>query len=83
MVLEETRCKDLVVVIPQEKTFKDGLDFIRKNSQYDNWFLQIETFDSHEPFTAPEKFQSRWFDPDKPFMLESALCTSNGGLGYN
>ena len=55
-------------LFPQAKTFEDGLDFIRKNSQYDNWFLQIETFDPHEPFTAPEKFQSRWFDPDKPFM---------------
>ncbi|MCP4357491.1 MAG: sulfatase, partial [Chloroflexi bacterium] len=33
----------------QTKTFNLGLDFIRTNHQADNWFLQIETFDPHEP----------------------------------
>ena len=34
----------------QAVTFQWGLDFIHKNHQQDNWFLQIETFDPHEPF---------------------------------
>jgi arylsulfatase A-like enzyme len=34
----------------QTKTFKLGLEFIRTNHQAGNWFLQIETFDPHEPF---------------------------------
>lgn len=34
----------------QAVTFSNGLDFIRTNHEADNWFLQIETFDPHEPF---------------------------------
>lgn len=55
-------------LFPQARTFADGIDFIRRNNGYDNWFLQIETFDPHEPFTSPKGFESRWFDPDKPFI---------------
>lgn len=35
---------------PIEKTFDLGLEFIEKYHTQDNWFLQIETFDPHEPF---------------------------------
>lgn len=35
---------------PIEKTFDLGLEFIEKYHTEDNWFLQIETFDPHEPF---------------------------------
>lgn len=35
-----------------------GLEFLDSNSNADNWFLQIELFDPHEPFTAPERFRS-------------------------
>ncbi len=51
----------------QTLTFDNGIDFIRRNAEYDNWFVQIETFDPHEPFHAPDNFQSKWFDPDEPF----------------
>ncbi len=53
---------------PQTLTFDNGIDFIQRNAVYDNWFVQIETFDPHEPFTSPEGYQARWFDPDKPFI---------------
>ena len=33
-------------------TFKNGLEFIRRNRDDDRWFLQIETFDPHEPFVS-------------------------------
>ena len=49
---------------PMAQTFENGLDFISRNAQYDNWFLQIETFDPHEPFTAPESDQARFLSPD-------------------
>ncbi len=35
---------------PQAVTFEQGLHFIHQNQDVDNWFLQIETFDPHEPF---------------------------------
>lgn len=31
-------------------TFHNGLEFLDRNHSQDNWFLQIETFDPHEPF---------------------------------
>lgn len=34
----------------QAVTFDHGLKFIEENHAEDNWFLQIETFDPHEPF---------------------------------
>lgn len=42
---------------PQTLTFDAGLEFIEKSRDRDSWFLQIESFDPHEPFFAPEKYQ--------------------------
>ncbi|MCB9151419.1 MAG: sulfatase [Caldilineaceae bacterium] len=42
---------------PQPRTFANGLDFIRRNQAADNWFLQIETFDPHEPFFSQRKWK--------------------------
>lgn len=42
---------------PQPQTFGAGLDFIRRNHGQDNWFLQIETFDPHEPFFSQQKYK--------------------------
>jgi len=42
---------------PQSQTFAAGLEFIRTNESEDNWFLQIETFDPHEPYYAPQKYR--------------------------
>lgn len=36
--------------MPIAKTFAAGLEFMERNKNEDNWFLQIETFDPHEPF---------------------------------
>lgn len=52
---------------PQAKTFAAGLDFLENNHEADNWFLQIETFDPHEPFFAPQKFRDLYpHDYDGP-----------------
>jgi len=42
---------------PQPKTFAKGLDFIQRNAEDDQWFLQIETFDPHEPFFTQQKYK--------------------------
>jgi len=41
----------------QARTFNLGLEFLEKNHDQDNWFLQIECFDPHPPFFAPERFR--------------------------
>jgi arylsulfatase A-like enzyme len=42
---------------PQPQTFGAGMEFIRRNRDEDNWFLQIETFDPHEPFFTQRKYK--------------------------
>lgn len=42
---------------PQHHTFNLGLEFIERNASEDGWYLQIETFDPHEPFFTHEEFQ--------------------------
>jgi len=42
---------------PQSQTFTAGLDYIRRNHHDDNWFLQIETFDPHEPYFTQRKYK--------------------------
>ncbi|WP_374426160.1 sulfatase [Paracoccus sp. (in: a-proteobacteria)] len=43
---------------PSVQVFAHGLDFLDRNRDADNWLLQIETFDPHEPFYAPERFKA-------------------------
>jgi arylsulfatase A-like enzyme len=43
---------------PQARTFAGGLEFIETNKHEDNWFLQIETFDPHEPFFTQEHYKA-------------------------
>ena len=43
---------------PQAKTFAMAEDFLRRNQGDDNWFLQIETFDPHEPFFTQEHYKA-------------------------
>lgn len=42
---------------PQTRTFDAGLEFIRDNKDDQDWFVQIETFDPHEPFFSDPSFQ--------------------------
>ena len=52
---------------PQDRTFANGIEFIRTNAQADNWFLQIETFDPHEPYFTPQRFKDLYpHDYDGP-----------------
>ncbi len=40
--------------------FDFGCEFLDRNSAADNWFLQIETFDPHEPFHAPARLREQF-----------------------
>ncbi len=43
---------------PCVKCFDAGFEFLDLNRDEDSWFLQIECFDPHEPFHAPERFKA-------------------------
>jgi arylsulfatase A-like enzyme len=42
---------------PSVQCFAKGFEFLDRNRDADGWLLQIETFDPHEPFQAPERFR--------------------------
>ncbi len=48
--------------MPQARTFARGLDFIDRNYDTDNWFLQIEAFDPHEPFFTQQAYKDLYDD---------------------
>ncbi len=55
----------------QTQTFNAGLDFMERNHAEDNWFLQIECFDPHEPFCAHRRYRDlypRTDEPDAPLF---------------
>jgi arylsulfatase A-like enzyme len=43
--------------MPQAQTFALGMEFIRENAAQDHWFLQLETFDPHEPFFSQQAYK--------------------------
>ncbi|MET9490771.1 sulfatase [Nocardia sp. NPDC006630] len=52
---------------PQTLTFDAGLEFLHDNSAQDRWFLQIETFDPHEPFFTQKQYKDLYpHDYDGP-----------------
>ncbi len=55
--------------MPQVQTMQKSMNFIRKNKDADNWFLQIECFDPHEPFFVPDEYKALYnYDyKDDPF----------------
>lgn len=53
---------DCVEKQPQSQTFEKGLEFLDKNHAKDSWFLQIETFDPHEPFFVQESYKKNFPD---------------------
>ena len=52
---------------PQAQCYQLGLEFLLENHQQDNWLLQIESFDPHEPFFVPDRFKK---------MVDSELLNS-------
>jgi arylsulfatase A-like enzyme len=42
---------------PQPTTFRLADEFLHTNAGSDNWFLQVETFDPHEPYFSPQRFK--------------------------
>ncbi len=43
--------------MPSVQTVSAGIDFIDHYHDKDDWFVQIECFDPHEPFYVPDKYR--------------------------
>ena len=49
--------------------FDRAFRFLDANQQSDKWFMQLECFDPHEPFMAPDRFKSLYpSDYDGPIL---------------
>ena len=76
---------------PQTRTFDAGLEFLETNARADSWFLQIETFDPHEPFFShqrhkdlyPHSYDGPHFDwPDYKRVTETPEQVEHARLEY-
>lgn len=45
---------------PTAKCFASAFEFLDLNAEADDWFLQLECFDPHEPFVAPQRFREAY-----------------------
>lgn len=55
---------------PQVETFDRGIQFLDRNASAARWFLQIETFDPHEPFwLSDEELEALDDDYDGPDFI--------------
>lgn len=52
---------------PHVRTYNAGMKFLEDNFGKDNWFLQIEYFDPHEPYFVPDKYKKMYTDQETPF----------------
>ncbi|CAM4418942.1 sulfatase [Paenibacillus alkaliterrae] len=43
--------------MPLAVTVRRGIEFIERNYEQDQWFLQIEAFDPHEPFFTQQQYK--------------------------
>jgi hypothetical protein len=67
---------------------QQGIEFIRHNYQAENWSLQIEMFDPHEPFFThhhykdlyPHNYDGAQFD--RPLFSSMPLRPTCAKIGY-
>jgi arylsulfatase A-like enzyme len=50
---------------PLAQTFITAMDFMKDNHGEDDWFLQVECFDPHEPFYSPDTYKALYPDDYK------------------
>lgn len=64
---------------PHVLTYEAGMQFLRDNHGSDNWYLQVEYFDPHEPYFVPDKYKKLYTDSDMPFdwPYYSETCESS------
>ncbi|WP_221583732.1 sulfatase [Microbacterium sp. G2-8] len=76
---------------PQTLTFDAGVEFLETNADADDWFVQIETFDPHEPFFSYEAYRRRYLDsseglhfdwPDYARVTEKAVTVERARAEY-
>lgn len=55
--------------MPSVRTFAAGLEFLAEHAERDDWFLQIEAFDPHEPFYVDSKYRRMYGLPEEETLF--------------
>lgn len=55
---------------PIVQNFSNGLQFIEENHEQDNWYLQLENYDPHEPFFATDEYNDMYPDDYEGVMFD-------------
>ncbi|MEZ5904870.1 MAG: sulfatase-like hydrolase/transferase [Geminicoccaceae bacterium] len=55
---------------PLPRCFAAGFEFLDAARGRDDWLLQLECFDPHEPFHVPERFERRYDPGDRGLVLD-------------
>ncbi|WP_299655999.1 sulfatase [uncultured Jannaschia sp.] len=55
---------------PTSKCFEAAFDFLDTNRETDGWMLQLECFDPHEPFNAPQRYRDAYQVGRGPKILD-------------
>lgn len=58
---------------PTAQCFASAFEFLEINADADDWFLQLECFDPHEPFVSPERFREAYNNGYKGKILDWPL----------
>lgn len=58
------------VEFPSVQCFDKTLRFLSENGAEDNWLIQLETFDPHEPFHAPKRYRDRFSTSYEGLVLD-------------
>ena len=56
------------------RCFRRAFEFLDANRDADDWFLQLECFDPHEPFAAPEQYREHCSTGYNGPRLDWPLC---------
>ncbi|MFI5610341.1 sulfatase-like hydrolase/transferase [Amycolatopsis sp. NPDC051903] len=63
----------------QTRTVDAGLHFLETNVDADDWLLQLELFDPHEPFFSADRFRERYPDNGSGFDWPSYQKVTESG----
>lgn len=55
---------------PGPLCFQSAIRFLETNHDADDWFLQLEVFDPHEPFYVPQKYRDMYPDDWDDFLFD-------------
>lgn len=71
--LNRTKWQNDADMYPTPRTFQSAMEFVEENKNQDDYFLQVEVFDPHEPFDVPDEYLELYTDKKLDRYFETPL----------